>query len=57
VDGLRASGAERDVEQRDLESERIALTLRAEKAEANGIASNNEMLVTRQSAQIISPLF
>ena len=41
---LRAGGAERDDEQRDLESDRVSLTLRAEKAEANGIASNNEML-------------
>ena len=52
----RAS-SEREQDHKDLQSERIALTLRAEKAEANAIASNNEMLdVSRKAAREIASL-
>ena len=57
VEALRASGSEREDEQRDLESDRVSLTLRAEKAEAQAIASNNEMLeVSRRCAREIAGL-
>ena len=57
MEGLRASSAERDDEQKDLESERVSLTLRVEKAEAQSIASNNEMLeVSRRCAREIAGL-
>ena len=57
VVSLRASQAELDEESRDLQAERVALTLRAEKAEARAIASNNEMLeVSRRCAREIAGL-
>ena len=57
VKDLRAAFSEREQDHKDLQAERIALTLRAEKAEANAIASNNEMLeVSRRSAREIAGL-
>ena len=57
VKDLRAAYSEREQDHKDLQSERIALTLRAEKAEANAIASNNEMLeVSRKAAREIASL-
>ena len=57
VKDLRAAYSEREQDHKDLQSERIALTLRAEKAEANSIASNNEMLeVSRKAAREIASL-
>ena len=57
VKDLRAAYQEREQEHRDLQNERIALTLRVEKSEANAIASNNEMLeVSRRCAREIAGL-
>ena len=57
VKDLRTAYSEREQDHKDLQSERIALTLRAEKAEANAIASNNEMLdVSRKAAREIASL-
>ena len=57
VKDLRLAYQERERDHRDLQAERVALTLRSEKAEANGIASNNEMLeVSRRCAREIAGL-
>jgi hypothetical protein len=57
VKDLRAAYQEREQDHRDLTNERIALTLRVEKSEANAIASNNEMLeVSRRCAREIAGL-
>ena len=57
VKDLRAAYQEREHDHRDLTNERIALTLRVEKSEANAIASNNEMLeVSRRCAREIAGL-
>ena len=54
---LRRAAKERETDQRDMQSYRVALTLRLEKAEAAAIASNNEMLeVTRRCAREIAAL-
>ena len=57
VKDLRLAYQERERDHRDLQAERVALTLRSEKAEANAIASNNEMLeVSRRVAREIAGL-
>ena len=57
VKDLRLAYQERERDHRDLQAERVALTLRSEKAEANAIASNNEMLeVSRRCAREIAGL-
>ena len=54
---LRRAAKERETDQRDMQSDRVALTLRLEKAEAAAIASNNEMLeVSRRCAREIAAL-
>ena len=57
VKDLRLAYQERERDHRDLQAERVALTLRCEKSEANAIASNNEMLeVSRRCAREIAGL-
>ena len=57
VKDLRLAYQERERDHRDLQAERVALTLRSEKAEANAIASNNEMLeVSRRCAREVAGL-
>ena len=52
VKDLRLAYREREQDHKDLTDERVALTLRLEKSEANAIASNNEMLeVSRRCAR------
>ena len=57
VKDLRLAYREREQDHKDLTDERVALTLRLEKSEANAIASNNEMLeVSRRCAREIAGL-
>jgi hypothetical protein len=57
VSDLRVAYRERESDHKDLTNERISLTLRVEKSEANAIASNNEMLeVSRRCAREIAGL-
>ena len=57
VKDLRLAYREREQDHKDLTDERVALTLRLEKSEANAIASNNEMLeVSRKAAREIASL-